>query len=97
MMKNLKQLISGLIIFLFFGCSTSDQYSEEITKADLNYYRTKLNRARTTQGIDDPRIARNKFINNVVYIKQNNKYLLIFKRAKIDESSFMLAVGDQIQ
>ena len=47
---------------------------EEITKADLNYYRTKLNRARTTQGIDDPRIARNKFINNVVYIKQNNKY-----------------------
>ena len=34
MMKNLKQLLSGLIIFLFFGCSTSDQYSEEITKAD---------------------------------------------------------------
>ena len=34
MMKNLKQLLSGLIIFLFFGCSTSDQYSEEIIKAD---------------------------------------------------------------
>ena len=33
-MKNLKQLLSGLIIFVFFGCSTSDQYSEEITKAD---------------------------------------------------------------
>ncbi len=33
-MKNLKQLLSGLIIFLFVGCSTSDQYSKEVIKAD---------------------------------------------------------------
>ena len=33
-MNNLKQLLSGLIIFLFLGCSTSDQYSKEGIKAD---------------------------------------------------------------
>ncbi len=34
MLNNLKQLLSGLIIFLFVGCSTSDQYSKEVIKAD---------------------------------------------------------------
>ena len=44
------------------------------TGIDLTYLRTKLNKARLSQGIDDPRIARNKFINNVVYVKATNKY-----------------------
>jgi len=51
-----------------------NKLDEEHTKADLKYYRTKINRARMSQGIDDPRIARNKFINNVIYVKQSNKY-----------------------
>ena len=51
-----------------------EKLDEEHTKADLKYYRTKINRARMSQGIDDPRIARNKFVNNVIYVKQTNKY-----------------------
>ena len=47
---------------------------EKQTGVKAPYYRQKLNKARLTQNIDDPIVARRKFINNVVYIKQNNKY-----------------------
>lgn len=33
-MRNFKQLLSGLIIFVFVGCSNSNQYYEETVKAD---------------------------------------------------------------
>ena len=46
----------------------------KLTGIDLTFLRTKLNKARLSQGVDDPRIARNKFINNVVYVKATNKY-----------------------
>ena len=34
MMRNFIQLLSGLIFFVFIECSTSDQYSKEVIKAD---------------------------------------------------------------
>ena len=61
--------------------------NEEHTGADLPYYRGKLNRARLNQGIDDPRVARNKFSQNVVYIKATNKYFACI------ELSALLNVG----
>ena len=51
-----------------------DNLDETFTGANEVYYKTKLNKARLNQGIDDPWVARNKFVNNVVYVKATNKY-----------------------
>jgi len=60
---------------------------QEHTGADLPYYRAKLNRARLNQGIDDPRVARNKFIQNVVYIKSTNKYFDLTTNQEYSENA----------
>tara|TARA_R100001369_G_scaffold22088_2_gene40290 strand:+ start:2771 stop:5029 length:2259 start_codon:yes stop_codon:yes gene_type:complete len=47
---------------------------KRIDPKEAEYFRSKLTKARSSLNIDDPTIARIKFMRNVVYIKQVNKY-----------------------
>ena len=42
--------------------------------AGENYFEDKISKARSSIGIDDPYKARNKMLENVIYIKQRDKY-----------------------
>lgn len=40
----------------------------------VDYYRAKLDRCRASLGIDDPKFIREKMVNNIVYLKETDRF-----------------------
>jgi hypothetical protein len=60
---------------------SDDEIMSELLKLDLgstgttvDYFRSKLDRCRAKTGIDDPRIAKEKIVKNVVYLKETDRF-----------------------
>ena len=60
---------------------TDDFIMAELLKLDLektgtttDYFRGKLDRCRAKTGIDDPRIAKEKMVENIVYLKETDRF-----------------------
>ena len=57
------------------------------TGADIDYYKSKIRRSRDTTGIEDPFKARQKMLEDVVYIKQRDKYFDLRTNQEYKESA----------
>ena len=60
---------------------SDDEIMSELLKLDLgstgttvDYFRSKLDRCRAKTGIDDPRIAKEKMVANLVYLKETDRF-----------------------
>ena len=53
-----------------------EKLDPDVTKVDAEYYREKLERSRRNLEIEDPKVAREKFIKRIVFIKEGAEYLI---------------------
>jgi len=60
---------------------SDDEIMSELLKLDLestgttvDYFRSKLDRCRDKTGIDDPRIAKERMVENIVYLKETDRF-----------------------
>ena len=51
-----------------------ERLDPDITGAELDYYRAKLDRARIKLEIEDPKQARNKILQNIFFLKKDSKF-----------------------
>ena len=77
-----------------------EKLDPDVTKVDAEYYREKLERSRRNLEIEDPKVAREKFIKRIVFIKEGAEYFdlkvsKIYPKEAIDFEYQILFGGKQ--